>query len=811
MKDLQFILNKDWAKEISNENGFFFQHGQDALKKWLEMDLDEAVKQILSSLSNNYVRLQEEAKSNQELKSILELLFEIISYCDTKAKDKIKFNKYNPNRVLAEAAVRMNHWVEKLLNFKLSPTSVQEGSPKNAFNYLLDPRKNATILSLNHRKLVSENLFAKPYISEAFVDELQSYFSKYNLTTLDADNYTHFLSRIVYDLEDEWKEEVVGLMASDGTGWQDDHIEARNNYEFSITWNSKSPTGGNAILEQLRKAIGDKGYFNFYYSSGGNVNYKATIVDFAKGVDEYNKKKWSSKKVIYFQSDFNQYSDNNKSAKIVFLVDSFEKVNPIPVSSFKFYKASAPIHDNISPLKAEPRIPQRTESSQNISDTSLKVSYQKIMSSPLNQILFGPPGTGKTYHTINRALDICGEATEGIPRKELKSLFDEKVAAGQIVFTTFHQSMSYEDFIEGIKPKTSNEKIIYEVEEGIFKSICNKARPSTGNFEEVIEIFKNEISESDGKTPITIKSKATTFDVTYRGTNVFYIQPHITTKDKPWYPVNILHIRKAFESNSYEGVYNTTYVREIIAFLVQNRGLEKRRDDQQKPYILIIDEINRGNVSQIFGELITLIEEDKRLGREEQLEVTLPYSKEKFGVPANLYILGTMNTADRSVEALDTALRRRFSFEEMPPRPELIKTEGRLSAEGGLLAGIDLEELLSIINNRIEKLLNKDHLIGHSYFMGVADIAGLKAVFQNKINPLLQEYFFGDFGKIGLVLGKEFFEKEGLQDQDTDTLFADFDDYQSSDFSTRPIYRLKNVCVLSDNDFNTAINTLLRK
>jgi 5-methylcytosine-specific restriction protein B len=170
------------------------------------------------------------------------------------------------------------------------------------------------------------------------------------------------------------------------------------------------------------------------------------------------------------------------------------------------------------------------------------------------------------------------------------------------------------------------------------------------------------------------------------------------------------------------------------------------------PYVLIIDEINRGNVSQIFGELITLIEDDKRMGNQEALVATLPYSKKGFGVPPNLYIIGTMNTADRSVEALDTALRRRFCFEEMLPQPEKILDEGKIYDE----YQIDLVELLQTINKRIEKLLDKDHQIGHSFFMSVLTIGGLKHVFQYKIIPLLQEYFFGDYGKIGLVLGKDF-------------------------------------------------------
>jgi 5-methylcytosine-specific restriction enzyme B len=243
---------------------------------------------------------------------------------------------------------------------------------------------------------------------------------------------------------------------------------------------------------------------------------------------------------------------------------------------------------------------------------------------------------------------------------------------------------------------------------------------------------------------------------------------------------------------------------------VRSLSQDDYKKSSSKPYVIIIDEINRGNISQIFGELITLIEEDKRLGRPESLEVTLPYSKDKFGVPPNIYIIGTMNTADRSVEALDTALRRRFSFEQVLPDPELIGFHGKLRERSGMVDGIVLSELLIIINRRIEKLLDKDHLIGHSYFMGVADLKGLKLAFQNKINPLLQEYFYGDFGKIGLVLGQSFFDDNTIK-SDSTNIFTPFPDYDPSDYLDRKAYRLKDVSLMSDQDFIDAIQKLMLK
>lgn len=207
---------------------------------------------------------------------------------------------------------------------------------------------------------------------------------------------------------------------------------------------------------------------------------------------------------------------------------------------------------------------------------------------------------------------------------------------------------------------------------------------------------------------------------------------------------------------------------------------EKAKEESEKPYVFIIDEINRGNISRIFGELITLIEESKRKGEADERSVILPYSGLPFSVPSNVYIIGTMNTADRSIALLDTALRRRFSFVEMMPDTEVLKDikievpkmpdavdkkAGNASTAGektGNAAGneekiiIDVQKLLEIINQRIEVLYDREHTIGHAYFCGLkenATLDGLKNIFKKSVLPLLQEYFFDDYEKIAMVLG----------------------------------------------------------
>ncbi|HEF6538244.1 TPA: AAA family ATPase [Campylobacter jejuni] len=375
----------------------------------------------------------------------------------------------------------------------------------------------------------------------------------------------------------------------------------------------------------------------------------------------------------------------------------------------------------------------------------------------LNQILYGPPGTGKTYHTIDKALEIISkvekiELPDENNRVDRKKLFNEYVKNGQIVFTTFHQSYGYEEFVEGIKPHIDSEEnskeIKYEIKDGIFKELCEKAlenRDSIKNFNFYIDKLKEKVKIDDNNPEKYFELPNTKYFIQYRNGKTFRIKFDDMSKNHKDYPVSIDNIEKLYKTSNIDEIYNSAYVRAILNYL-KLQGLEDYKEKDEKvnlPYIIIIDEINRGNVSKIFGELITLIEASKRIGEKEELKVTLPYSGEKFGVPKNVYIIGTMNTADRSITSLDTALRRRFEFIEMIP------DVSKLSMD---CEGINLQELLKAINTCIEYLLDREKTIGHAFFIGVENLNDLKSIFQNKIIPLLQEYFYNDYALINAVL-----------------------------------------------------------
>lgn len=417
----------------------------------------------------------------------------------------------------------------------------------------------------------------------------------------------------------------------------------------------------------------------------------------------------------------------------------------------------------------------------------------------LNRILYGPPGTGKTYRTVHEALSIIEGTSE--PEgdfDEQKTRFDALRREGRIAFVTFHQSFSYEDFIEGIRAETVNGQLSYKVRDGIFKKMAisamyrhSAAAPSGAepDFDDIYDEFVEEVKASlpyslhgaqGGKLEIKAINERGTFKLTHPGRTklhgvsrarlkaLYEAYPNQASLEKKGAATAITDVIGGANVTVYWAVLNRLLsfkeeIKDELAATGEQLSAVEEPDYEQmkrrvlagdvlapngKPYVLIIDEINRGNMSRVFGELITLIEPGKRAGRRETAEVLLPYSNERFSVPANLYIIGTMNTADRSLAVVDTALRRRFDFVEMMPDPEALKTTD--------VGGVDLVRMLKTINLRIEHLYDREHTIGHSFFMGLTEestLADLALIFKNNVLPLLEEYFYEDWEKIGKILG----------------------------------------------------------
>ncbi|HFU4174227.1 TPA: AAA family ATPase [Streptococcus suis] len=384
---------------------------------------------------------------------------------------------------------------------------------------------------------------------------------------------------------------------------------------------------------------------------------------------------------------------------------------------------------------------------------------------------------------------------------------------GPIVFTTFHQSYGYEEFIEGIKPVISDEHsdgsgdVSYKVVPGIFKRFCETAKKSR------VKMDKFDIPEDASVWKATVRTSVSEdcfknnrvridWGIESKGASAFVndMKPGdiIITTDGSRSKINGIAVITKDEAYSLDNeddattrdvMWLATHIDEDIKDINMNRMLHRMTvarvpvmqvsdivslakkynsdlynteiEQNEKPYVFIIDEINRGNISKIFGELITLIECTKREGKPEATEAVLPYSGDPFSIPKNVYILGTMNTADRSIALMDTALRRRFSFLEMMPETDILRSIG-----ADKVGDLNVADMLDVINERIGFLYDREHTIGHAFFTDLKDDASierLKCIFEKSVIPLLQEYFYEDYQKIQMILGDDGKENPDLK------------------------------------------------
>jgi hypothetical protein len=490
------------------------------------------------------------------------------------------------------------------------------------------------------------------------------------------------------------------------------------------------------------------------------------------------------------------------------------------------------------------------------SDGESQFTKDTAMPKPTNLILYGPPGTGKTYATALEAVKLCDglsndQARHSYPdtsagRAVLMQRYRELRDGDRIEFVTFHQSYSYEDFVERLMPKNGEDSsaqagFSLKPEAGVFRRIAERAEtPPVHAGSEAIDlakvpIYKMSLGEAanpafeyvftdsiangyalfgfetldwsdpkyadSGEILAALQRESPADNYTAASgavslTDVFRNQLQIgdmlvvSKGNKTFRAIGVVegeyeyvpkadghysHRRKVRwlwrdpNGRDVSEIYDTNFTmrtiyrmkdgelkRAAIARLIGEASGEPQEERTPLPHVIIIDEINRANISKVFGELISLIEPDKRTwpGNVNALTATLPYSRKSFGVPANLHIIGTMNTADRSIALLDTALRRRFDFREIAPDPNLLGTD---------VAGVNLRQVLTTINQRIEYLVDREHRIGHAFFIGCDTREAIDAAMRNKVIPLLQEYFFEDWSRVHAVLGDEFIGSQSLQ------------------------------------------------
>lgn len=638
MTELKQLFQQNYDTGIAELQKFYYAKAQVALNSWRSLTIEESLLDKLLKL--DYEAFNTLAATDTTVKTIKDSIFTLVSYCDTNASDKGLYNDYDDKRTIAKAGIRQNAWVRQWLTFKKDPTIVAD-SILNVINYIDHPETNFPIVSEDHKDQLSRNLLKIPYNKNTFAASLLSFFDQFGFSCVNEQNRPVLYAKMFYSIQDRWKDriDIKGLVARDSTDWKADFENdvAASPQGYGIMWRHNLPGDYATVLKALRKRINNGDTFDFYIVEGNMATYKAVVEDFVLAkdypavVDDWKKKEpeWFCDKFEYYNS---KDSDGNitQQAQIAYLVKSFKS---IPKSEQLNIDTNFKLKDSC--VRANYSAFTDIITSSDIKMNKALSDIASLLALKKNIILQGAPGTGKTFSTAALSLKALGvEDVDWKAQKSVMDKYDELVNDGRIAFTTFHQSMDYEDFVEGYKPEEIDGDIKFKLKPGVFRNICEKA----------------------------------------------------TTQ----------------------------------------------------PCVLIIDEINRGNVSKIFGELITLLEADKRDGGDHRIQVNLTYSGKPFSVPENLYIIGTMNTTDRSVGSIDYALRRRFAFWTLKSNREVIE---------GQNVDVDVKSKALSVFEKVEEFLKAnpsdmkidDLMPGHSYFMAKS-LAELETKVKYELIPLVEEY-----------------------------------------------------------------------
>ena len=618
-----------FTSQVTQEEEFYLEKGKKALDAFQNMEISlDLSSRILSMKFDDFKN-----ETDSDIVKVKDVIYRLVSYCDTNAADKALFNEYSDKRTVAKTGIRQNIWVIQLLKWKQRADSAKD-SIKNIIAYLRNPIDNFPVASETHKDLMSKYYLRKKYDKNSFNKDFKAYMESFVAKCKCDENDTYSIMLYAYSEQDKWNisPHIEGLWTRDTTGWQDDLINDMGD-GYGVSWKHQYPSGWfHAKVKQLLKIrLDEEGEFPIYFVENNIATYRATVCDMADE-ETYDKKvaDWNAKNPAWFCNNFKDYHDKSKSAKIVFLLSEFVKLkqeDQFAASLFEKYHKTASIQNMV----AYKRI-------LNEKDKAMNENINKIVNllkMKKNIILQGAPGTGKTYTSAAIAVKTIDSAYYFSSRNELMSEYQKYKSENRISFVTFHQSMEYEAFVEGLEAEiTPNADVIYKYRPGIFKEICTRAET-----------------------------------------------------------------------------------------------------DLSHNYILIIDEINRGNVSKIFGELITLLEADKRWsGNDDEYESVILPSKDVFRIPDNLYIIGTMNTTDRSVGTIDYAIRRRFAFVTLKSDLNVVKEYSKTDKA---------VDLFSRVSEYIEQYKADDDfddlMVGHSYFVVQGDDE-LSLKLEYEIIPLLEDY-----------------------------------------------------------------------
>lgn len=763
------VLEEDSIIEFCELEEFRYQKGSDKLIEFENYDglTKEEITLLLNQFNESgltFTNFVEDLNIESAEYQLLTLLGELVSYCDLHAANKKVYNQYDDNRTLGKAGVRMNDWLDKLLTYKIEDNDLSKLTPsiKNALLYLKDSENGLTMLSENHREKFSISLLDKTYIAENIVVDLISFFEPYEIEVSNEKNRTSVYCSILYS-----KKVKKLWLDDDNKEGEEEKPNTKNTKRMNIPLNqifygppgtgktynisseaekiiNNNTSSENLTLEQKFERIirnirseYDEAIYNKLNANSIYRNFSKAMVVWGYFLDP----KYDSSNTIVHEDlkDIEGFKRSGWSQRMRYLTefgfiegDWYDDFSGQLGFDMQLSESGIELKNNLRTYLEEAEIPEADlltwPREKGLPEIVIN-SYVKVLAevSPVTRNITA------FEKTIFCALNMCLQGDLFKQNKESRPTTEEEIDLVEQYFDVNSTGNSDYKWIGWIAENLVDLNLVEEIHEErnnrYYFSITDSGRKLV---QDIVNKWQSEYSILFGKY------------INYEtGVGLGQIE-FITFHQSYSYEEFIEGIRP-----NLDGENELTYSLEKGIF---KRISDRAKFDQENNYVIIIDEINRGNISKIFGELITLIEPSKRLyteNDEHPKKVTLPYSKKRFGVPKNIYILGTMNTADKSIALLDSALRRRFSFTEMLPKSSIIK-------DNITIEGIEVEKLFETINSRIEFLIDKDHTIGHSYFLKIKDnqtIEGLALIFKNEIIPLLSEYFYSDFEKIQLVLG----------------------------------------------------------